>query len=57
MAQAGRPDFIEAVLTGSAVASFGVENFGPESLLNVTRKSLDGRIASIRDRLFAADGA
>ena len=57
LAQAGKPDFIEAVLTGSAVASFGVENFGPESLLNVTKKSLDRRIASIRDRLFAAEGA
>ena len=57
LAQKGKPDFLEAVLVGSAVASFGVENFGPESLLNVTRKSLDGRIASIRDRLFAAEGA
>jgi sugar/nucleoside kinase (ribokinase family) len=57
LAQVEKPDFIEAVLTGSAVASFGVENFGPESLLNVTRKSLDGRIASIRDRLFAAEDA
>ena len=57
LARAGKPDFIEAVLTGSAVASFGIENFGPESLLNVTRKSLNGRIASIRGRMFAAEGA
>jgi len=56
LAQMGRPDFIEAVIAGSAVASFGVENFGPESLLNVTRKSLDGRISSIRSRMFAAEG-
>ena len=57
LARMEKPDFIEAVLAGSAVASFGVENFGPESLLNVTRKSLDGRIASIRGRLFAAEDA
>ncbi len=57
LAGTGKPDFIEAVLTGSAVASFGIENFGPESLLNVTRKSLNGRIASIRGRMFAAEGA
>ena len=55
IARAGTPDFIEAVLAGSAVASFGVENFGPESLLNVTRKILDGRITSIRDRMLAAE--
>ena len=57
LAQAEKTDFIEAVLAGSAVASFGVENFGPESLLNVTRKSLDGRIASIRERMFAEEDA
>jgi sugar/nucleoside kinase (ribokinase family) len=55
LAKGGKPDFLEAVLTGSAVASFGIENFGPESLLNLTRKSLDRRIASIRGRMVAAE--
>ena len=57
LAQARKPDFIEAVITGSAVASFGVENFGPESLLNITTKSLDERTAYIRDRMLAVVGA
>ena len=51
LAQGGKPDFLEAVLTGSAVASYSVENFGPESLLSVTRKDLEGRIAAIKGRM------
>ena len=57
LAQTDDPDFIEAVLTGTAMASYSVENFGPESLLDITREGLDGRIAEIRGRMLATRGA
>jgi len=56
LAHAGKPDFIEAAIAGSAIASFGVENFGPESLQNITREGLDRRIASIRDSMPTTEG-
>ena len=57
LAQTKKPDFVEAVLAGSAMASFSVEDFGPESLLKVTQEDLNGRIAVIRDLLFEAGDA
>ena len=56
LAQTIKPDFIEAVLTGSAMASYSVENFGPESLLHVTKENLDERIAVIKSRMYASEG-
>ncbi len=55
MAQLDKPDFVEAVIAGSAVASFCVENFGPDGLLNVTKEGIDRRIAVIRDRMCALE--
>jgi sugar/nucleoside kinase (ribokinase family) len=57
LAKTGGSDFVGAVLAGSAVASFCVENFGPNSLLNIMREDLDGRIVTIRNSLFAKEGA
>jgi len=56
LAQTGGSDFVGAVLAGSAMASFGVENFGPYSLLNITREKLDGRIVTIRNSMFTNEG-
>ncbi len=56
LAQAERPNFVEAVLAGSAMASFCVENFGPESLLNFTIEDLNERISSIRDHMRVSGG-
>ena len=55
LAQTDDPDFADAVLMGSAIASYGLEDFGPESLLNVTRESLDERIAVIKSRMLATE--
>jgi sugar/nucleoside kinase (ribokinase family) len=57
LAQTDRPDFVEAVLAGSAIASYCVEQFGPEALINITREGLDERIASIRASMFEAESA
>ena len=56
LANTNNPDFVDAVLTGSAMASYSIEDFGPESLLNVTRESLDERIAVIKSRMLATAG-
>ena len=42
------PDFSEAVITGSAVASFCVEGFGLEALLSMTSRGLKDRIKVIK---------
>jgi len=55
LAQSDKSDFIEAVLFGSAMASFCVEDFGPTSLLKVTRTDLDKRIAIIKSRMLTAE--
>ena len=57
LANADDPDFVEAVVYGSAIASFVVENFGPDSLLNVTRDSLGERIDNIKGLILASEGA
>ena len=57
LANMDEPDFVEAALMGSAVASFCVENFGPESLLHITKEDLNGRIASIRRRIYEEEDA
>jgi sugar/nucleoside kinase (ribokinase family) len=56
LAQAPEPDFVEAVLVGSAMASFCVEDFGPESLLNFTLADLNERVSYIRRHMPLAEG-
>ena len=56
IALSDKPDFVEAALVGSAMASYSVENFGPESLLKVTKEGLNKRVQAIRGRVFAAEG-
>ena len=41
LSQSSRPDFLEAVIMGSAMASFCVEGFGVESLLSATPELLE----------------
>ena len=48
LASENTDNFIEAAIFGSAMASFGVENFGLEGLLNITKKSLFQRINKIK---------
>ena len=55
LAQTSKIDIVEAVLAGSAVASYSVEGFGLESILNITREGLDERISIIRNRMFAEE--
>ena len=52
LAQSGNQDFLKAVLTGTAMASYCVENFGADSLLNVTLDDIDSRIAVIKERMY-----
>ena len=42
------PNFIEAAVVGSAMASFCVEGFGAKTLLNITNELLDLRIEKIK---------
>ena len=51
LSQSNKPDFLEAVFVGSAMASFCVEGFGLESLLNTTRAMLADRVDTIK-KLF-----
>ena len=48
LSQTQNPDFIEAVIMGSAMASFCVEGFGMEALLEATTSSLYHRIKIIK---------
>ena len=52
LSQTNKPDFLEAVLMGSAMASFCVEGFGLESLLKTTPSLLAGRVDSIKNLLL-----
>jgi sugar/nucleoside kinase (ribokinase family) len=52
LSQSSRPDFLEAVIMGSAMASFCVEGFGVESLLNATPKLLEHRVSTIKKTLM-----
>ena len=52
LSQTNKPDFLEAVLVGSAMASFCVEGFGLESLLKTTPSLLSGRIDAIKNLLL-----
>ena len=52
LSQTNKPDFLEAVLVGSAMASFCVEGFGLESLLKATPSLLSGRIDAIKNSLL-----
>ena len=52
LSQTNKPDFLEAVLVGSAMASFCVEGFGLESLLKTTPSLLSGRVDTIKNSLL-----
>jgi sugar/nucleoside kinase (ribokinase family) len=51
LSQTQNPDFIEAVIMGSAMASFCVEGFGMEALLRATTASLYDRIKIIKNSM------
>jgi len=51
LSQSSQPDFLEAVIVGSAMASFCVEGFGVESLLNATPELLEHRVSTIKKTL------
>jgi sugar/nucleoside kinase (ribokinase family) len=52
LSQTNKPDFLEAVVVGSAMASFCVEGFGLESLLKTTPSLLSRRVDAIKKSLF-----
>lgn len=45
----GRDDLKHALVYGSAIASYCVESFGPERLLNLSMEDIEGRINAFRD--------
>ena len=49
LSQTNKPDFLEAVFVGSAMASFCVEGFGLESLLKITPSVLSRRVYAIKN--------
>ena len=51
LSQSSQPDFLEAVIVGSAMASFCVEGFGVESLLSATPELLEHRVSTIKKTL------
>ena len=51
LSQTNRPDILEAVCVGSAMASFCVEGFGVESLLKTTKEQLSERVGAIKSAL------
>ena len=51
LSQTSEPNFLEAVIVGSAMASFCVEGFGVESLLKATPKLLAHRVETIKNAL------
>ena len=53
IAQTNAPDFIDAVVTGAAMASFCVEGFGLEALLRATPMLLNGRVEKIKSCLHS----
>ena len=57
LAQPGNQDFLKAVITGTAMASYCVENFGADSLLNVTLDDIDRRITVIKERMYIMENA
>ena len=52
LSQTNKPDFLEAVVVGSAMASFCVEGFGLESLLKTTPSLLYRRVDAIKKLLI-----
>ncbi len=46
------PDFIEAVIFGSAMASFCVEGFGVEALVSATKENFLSRVNTIRESML-----
>ena len=56
LAHTEEPDFLDAVLMGSAMASYCIEDFGPTSLLKVTMDGLNSRVESIKNSMFSTKG-
>jgi len=54
LSQSSQPDFLEAVIIGSAMASFCVEGFGVDSLLGATPALLEHRVSTIKKTLVEA---
>ena len=52
LAQTDSPDFVEAVLWGTIMASFCVESFGINSLLKVSLENFNDRIAILKDNML-----
>ena len=52
LSQTSEPDFLEAIIVGSAMASFCVEGFGVESLLKATPKLLGHRVETIKKSMI-----
>ena len=52
LSQTNKPDILEAVCVGSAMASFCVEGFGLDSLLKVTPSLLFSRVDFIKSSFF-----
>ena len=52
LAQTETPDFIEAIVYGSAMASFCVEGFGLDALLNADVNLLKQRVESINQSML-----
>ena len=51
LSQTNKPDFLEAVCVGSAMASFCVEGFGVGSLLQTTAELVSKRVVAIKGSL------
>ena len=49
LATAEKIDYLEAVISGSAMASFCVEGFGTEGLLQASPQGLQERVDKIRE--------
>ena len=46
------PNFIDAVITGSAMASFCVEGFGLDVLLSASNSDINNRIQYINNKMI-----
>ena len=57
LSQTNRPNILEAVFVGSAMASFCIEGFGLESLLKTTPELLAERVDAIKSSLIEKPSA
>ena len=45
-------DFQEAMIFGSSIASFTIEGFGVENLLNINKNKINKRVEKIKSKVF-----